>query len=139
MTGSRHFLLRSSETSDWIEFTSLDELSDWSFDIRAFFRGYAVKETSVTLRDLSTFANDLVTFERTRKGKACISGTYDFEFAVEAFERRGSALVTFSLTNLLHLPNNKYGRCLLEAAFVVNGEYVASMCRGLAALAAPIN
>jgi len=80
---------------------------------------------------VGSFVQDLASFERKRVGTAKLTGTYDFEFEVGPFETRGDAIVRFCISHLLLLPTGKYGRCLLDAAFVVEGEHVGEMILGM--------
>lgn len=118
---NRHFVLRGSEPDCWIEFEADAQVSDASYTITASFAGYRVAETSITLRG-TQFLRDLRKLEQTRSGRAVLPGTYDFLLGVEAMGTTGDALVSFSITNLLSLPNGKYGRCSLEAAFTLPAE-----------------
>jgi hypothetical protein len=93
---NEHFTLRGAEPGQLIEFVAIPEISDHSFDIAVSFAGYRLAETSVTLF-VGPFLQDLASFERSRVGTAKLTGTYDFEFEVAAFESRGDALVSFSM------------------------------------------
>ncbi|MCC6194731.1 MAG: hypothetical protein IT518_09720 [Burkholderiales bacterium] len=124
------FTLRGAEPGQAIEFVATPQISNCSFDISACFGGYRVAATSVTLF-VGSFVQDLASFESRRAGTAKLTGTYDFELEVGAFESRGDALVNFGISHLLLLPTRKYGRCRLDGAFVVSGEHVAEMLHGM--------
>lgn len=124
------FLLMGEDPSSSIEFIALPEISDQSFNVSACFRGYRVTETSVTVFGKELFLEQLSAFERGRQGAARLEGTYNFELTVEPYGTNGAALVSFCVENLLMRPDNKYGQCRLEGAFVVSGEYVAAMLFG---------
>lgn len=119
-----------------MHFVALPDISDYSYNISATFGGFHVAESSVTLLDLPAFIDTLIVFERTRQGGGVLSGTYDFSLELRPHEHRGDALVTFSISRLLPLPAEfgrfkGHGRCRLDGAFVIEGERVSSLVKGI--------
>lgn len=105
------------------------ELSQVSARVRATWGSLEVENDSVAFLNATEFLAQLREFERTRRTTARLEGTYNVEITVSPFESRGDAMVTFSITDLIHLPGSTPGRWELHAGIVVGGEFVGAMLR----------
>ncbi len=122
---------------EWIQFTSMPEISAISFHVTACMGGRTVSNNSLAVLGVDGFLAALAEFERTRSGEAVLEGTYDFRLVVRPYGRTGAAWLGFRLVEYLFLEDRTQGRHVLEAGFVIAGESVGRLFRDLKGLLVP--
>ena len=119
---------------DYLLFTRLPEISEYSYEVSACLGGRSVTNDSLTFLDVENFLIEVEEFERKRSGMAELKGTYDFRLAIAPHGRAGAAWVGFYLAEFLFVANGQYGRHALEGGLVIDGEWVGQAVRELTEL-----
>lgn len=88
------------ESSSYVDFEPIPELSSSSFRISAKLMGYRVSYSDITLFETDIFLTDLETVLQKRSGQAILEGTDDFKFIIE-FNRHDKLCVSFYLAKYI--------------------------------------